>query len=125
MGIQKVLKKLGFFKSKDKSKTSFKLKKLQGIANNAVEVDWRNPFHNHFISAPFTIKVDLINGKITPAMKGDDVEKSYKIVTRWFHEVLKKEEIPIGIIDEAIIVIEPKKKPRCIIKAEGKIYSSK
>ena len=119
MRIQKILKKLGFLKPK------MNLKKLKGIANNAVEVDWRNPFHFDFISAPFTVKVDLITGKITPNMKGDDVEKSYKIVTKWFHEVLKKEGIPIEIIDEAKIIVESKKNPVCIIKAKGREYSSK
>ncbi len=102
-----------------------KLKKLKGIANNAVNVG-TGCLHYPFgiISPPFEIKVDLLRGEMNPDMKGDDAEKFYKDISRWFHEVLQKEKIPVEVIEEAVILVGPTKKPNCIIKAKGKIYSS-
>ena len=100
-----------------------KLKKLQGIANNAINVDdWYCPFE--MITPPFNIEVDLLKSKLIPDMKGDDVEKFYKGISKWFHEVLEKEGIPIEVIEKAVIQIGPNKKPKCIIKAKGKTYSN-
>jgi len=110
-------------KRKDYKKNNFKIKKLQGIANNAVKVDYRNPFR--MISAPSTINVNLITRKISPKMKKDDVSRSYKMVTKWFHEAIKKEGIPLRLIKKAEIIIEPQKYPRCIIETENRIYYSK
>ena len=101
-----------------------KLKKLQGIANNAVNVgDWYYPFE--MITPPFEIEVDLIKGRLNPNMKGDDVEKFYKGISKWFHEVLQKEEMPIEVIEKAVVQIQPSARPKCIIVAKGKTYSSK
>jgi hypothetical protein len=100
-----------------------KLKKLQGIANNAVNVgDWCYPFV--FITPPYEIEVDLLKGKLNPDMKGDDVEKFYKGISKWFHEVLAKEEISINTIEKAVIQIKPNARPKCVILAKGKTYSS-
>jgi len=83
------------------------LKKLNGIAKNAVEVGTcclQYPFG--LINPPFEIQVDLLTGKLNPDMKGDDVEKFYKGVSAWFLSELQKEKIPIEIIVSAIIEIK-------------------
>ena len=67
--------------------------------------------------------IDLLTGTITPDMKGDDVEKYYKGISKWFHEVLPKVGIPIDVIDKAIIVITPDGK-ECIIQAQGREFRS-
>ena len=105
-----------------------KLNRLKSIANNAVrDAIWTpepiglGPFHTW--RPKKTIIVDLLTGKLSPDMKGDDVETFYKVMSRWFHEVLKKEGIPLSIIESAIITITPCGK-QCTILAEGKTFKS-
>ncbi|MFX0009929.1 MAG: hypothetical protein ACFE9R_06420 [Candidatus Hermodarchaeota archaeon] len=78
-----------------------------------------DPFH-HYIPE-FEIIIDLKAGTFSPDMSGDDVERYYKSIIKWFHEVLPKEGIPLEIIDQAILKINPKGK-ECIIKAQGKEF---
>jgi len=80
-----------------------------------------DPFEHY--TPEFEIKVDLITGKLTPNMEGDDVERYYTAISKWFHEVLMKEQISIEVIDEAIIKLSPKEK-RCIIRAQGREFTS-
>lgn len=107
---------------------AMKLRRLKSIANNAVRDLIRTP--ESIMIEPFstikpkeTIVVDLINGNLTPDRKGDDVERFYKNMSRWFHQALRKEEIPLNIIDSAKIVISPSGK-ECVIIANGKTFKS-
>jgi hypothetical protein len=105
-----------------------KLKKLKSVAYNAIRTStdddkgyMLDPFEHY--TPEFDIEVDLITGKITPDMEGDDVERYYTAISKWFHEVLPKEGIPIEVIDKAIIKLSPKEK-RCIIQAQGREFTS-
>ncbi len=105
-----------------------KLSRLKSIANNAVRDSILTP--ESIMIEPFstirpkeTIVVDLVNGNLTPDMKGDDVEKFYKNMSTWFHQALKKEEIPLNIIESAKIVISSSGK-ECVIIANGKTFKS-
>ena len=105
-----------------------KLSKLKSVAYNAIRTSrgnekgyMRDPFEQ--FTPEFEIVVDLITGKLSPDMGGDDVEKYYSAISKWFREVLPKEGIPIEIIDKAIIIITPKEK-RCIIKAQGREFTA-
>ena len=106
-----------------------KLRRLKSIVNNAVrdsiwtpETVGIEPFST--IRPKETIIVDLINGNLTPDRKGDDVEKFYKNMSRWFHKALKKEGIPLDIIECAKIIISPSGK-QCVIIACGQTFKSK
>ncbi len=64
-----------------------KLSRLKSIANNAIrdsiwtpELIGYEPFST--IRPKIIIIVDLISGKLTPNLKGDDVEKYYKAISR-------------------------------------------
>jgi len=113
-----------------------KLNKLKSIANNAVRSSIWNP--KSIGMDPFEhirprgiYVVDLIRGTITlhtaddkeKLVSADDVEKYYKTMAEWFHQVLKKEGIPLDIIEQAIINITPEYK-QCVIEANGKIFKS-
>ena len=105
-----------------------KLNRLKSIAYNAIRTSigdnkgyMLDPFE--YYTPEFEIEVDLITGKITPNLEGDDVERYYTAIFEWFHEVLPKEGIPIEIIDEAIIKLSPKEK-RCVIKAKGREFTA-
>lgn len=80
-----------------------------------------DPFEHY--TPEFEIEVDLITGKITPNMEGDDVERYYTAISKWFHEVLPKERIPLEVIDKAIIKLTPKEK-KCIILAQEREFTS-
>ncbi|MHA2084961.1 MAG: hypothetical protein ACXAAP_14930 [Candidatus Thorarchaeota archaeon] len=106
-----------------------KLSRLQSIANNAV----RNTIWSHkpsgmdplaFMKPAFTITIDLVSGTITPDMEGDSVEQYYTTMSRWFHDVLKKEEIPIDVIERATITITPDEGKKCVILAQGRTFES-
>jgi len=105
-----------------------KLSKLKSVAYNSIRSSagvekgyMLDPFEHY--TPEFEIEVDLITGKLTPDMEGDDVEKYYGAISKWFREVLPKKGIPIEVIDKAIIKLSPKEK-RCIIQAQGREFTS-
>jgi len=105
-----------------------KLIRLKSIAYNSLRTEtgsstgyMEDPFYH--TTPTREIIVDLISGTLTPNMQGDDVEKYYKAISEWFHEVLPKEGIPIEVIEKAIIIISPKGK-KCIIEAQGREFTS-
>ena len=101
-----------------------KLSKLMGIANNAVQAgSWNFPFS--FVKPPYPIEVDLVTGNITPDPQGDDVEAHYKKVITLFHESLKREGIPLSVIEKAVIRPGNEANPVCTIISRGKTFSSK
>lgn len=106
-----------------------KLNRLKSIANNALrDTIWTpepagsDPFS--FIDAPEVIVVDLVSGTLTPDMEGDSVEDYYKTMSRWFHEALKKENIPLEVIESATITITPGKGKKCVIVAQGRSFEA-
>lgn len=106
-----------------------KLSRLQSVANNAVRSSiWshkpmgNDPFSYH--APPFEIIVDLVSGTLSPDMEGDSVEQYYTTMSRWFHDVLKKEGIPLEVIEGAIIKITPDGGKTCLIKAQGRTFES-
>ncbi|MBD3407553.1 MAG: hypothetical protein GF411_15660 [Candidatus Lokiarchaeota archaeon] len=105
------------------------MSRLRSVANNAVrgsvwshEPTGDDPFRYHDI--PFKIVVDLLTGVITPDMEGDSVEEFYTAITRWFHDVLKKEGIPIEVIESATITLKPGGYKVCEIIAQGRRFVS-
>lgn len=113
-----------------------KLIRLRSIANNAVRSsNWAtgdvhlDPFEH--IRPRATFIVDLITGTITwetidgkeKLVSNDDVENYYKAIAQWFHQALKKEGIPLDVIERAIIKITPETK-QCVIVADGKTFES-
>ncbi len=114
-----------------------KLIRLRSIANNAVRPsNWAtvesgshfDPFEH--VQPRGTFIVDLISGAITWETEGkemlvsdDSVEKYYKAMAQWFHDALAKEEIPLDVIESAIIKITSEVK-QCIIVAGGKTFKS-
>jgi len=105
-----------------------KLNRLKSIAYNAIRTStgdekgyMLDPFEHY--TPEFEIEVDLITGKIRPDREGDDVERYYTAISKWFHEVLPKEGIPLDVIGKAVIKLSPKEK-RCIIQAQGKEFVS-
>jgi hypothetical protein len=106
-----------------------KLGRLQSVANNAVRGSlWSHepygddPFKHY--DAPFEIVVDLVSGTLTPSMDGDSVEEYYVGISKWFHDVLVKEGIPVDVIESAIIKITPGGGKICVIRAEGRKFES-
>ena len=106
-----------------------KLIRLRYIANNALRDSIWTPETIGF--SPFehmrpnqTIVIDLVHGKCTPDMEGDDVEKYYQAMSKWFYGALKKEGIPINIIESATITLTPEYR-KCEIKAQGKTFTAK
>ena len=105
-----------------------KLSRLKSVASNAIRTSIRDkkgymldPFEHH--TPEFEIEVDLITGMLIPDMEGDDIERYYSAISKWFREILPKEGIPLEIIDKAIIKVSPKEK-RCIIKAQGREFTA-
>ncbi|MFX0028534.1 MAG: hypothetical protein ACFE8B_04960 [Candidatus Hermodarchaeota archaeon] len=80
-----------------------------------------DPFYHY--TPEIEIIIDLKLGTIKPDLKGDDVERYYRSIIKWFHEVLPKEGIPIEVIESAILKINPKGK-YCDIEAQGRKFSS-
>ena len=105
-----------------------KLGRLQSVANNATRgTIWSHglasdPFNYH--NPPFEIVVDLVKGTLTPDMEGDSVEQYYTAISEWFHDVLKKEGIPLDVIESATIVITPGGGKTCVIVAQGRTFES-
>ena len=81
----------------------------------------RDPFDHY--SPEIEIEVDLLTGKLTPDMEGDDVEKFYTPISKWFREVLLKGGIGIEVIDEAIIKLSPQGKMGTI-QAQGREFKA-
>jgi hypothetical protein len=106
-----------------------KLSRLKSIANNAVRDSiWSHEPHGNdplsFHSPAETIVVDLVSGTLKPEREGDSVEQYYTTMSRWFHDALKKEGIPIDVIESATITISPGKRKRCVIVAQGRTFES-
>jgi hypothetical protein len=78
-----------------------------------------DPFYHY--TPEIEIIIDLKSENITPDFEGDDVERYYRSIIKWFHEVLPKEGIPIDVIDSAILKISPKGKC-CKIEAQGRKF---
>jgi hypothetical protein len=105
-----------------------KLNKLKSVAYNAIRTSASDgtrylldPFEHY--TPDFGIEVDLMTGQLTPDMERDDVEHYYKAISKWFHEVLPKEGIPIEVIEQAIIKLTPEEK-KCIIRVQGREFTS-
>ncbi|MFX0102499.1 MAG: hypothetical protein ACFFCS_23230 [Candidatus Hodarchaeota archaeon] len=106
-----------------------KLIRLRSIANNAVRDSiwtefWQGnwPFEHFSFKEEFT--VDLITGTITPGRDGDDVEKYYAAMSKWFHGALEKEKIPLKEIESAKIIFTLPDNVNCFIKAGGRTFES-
>ena len=106
-----------------------KLNRLHSVANNATRgTMWshspimNDPFRYH--DPPFDIVVDLVSGILAPDMEGDSVEEYYTGMSRWFHDVLKKEGIPLDVIESATITITPGGGKTCVIVAQGRTFES-
>jgi hypothetical protein len=80
-----------------------------------------DPFYHY--TPEIEILIDLKEGTFVPELGGDDVERYYKEIIKWFHQVLPKEGIPIEIIDKAILKITPYGK-ECVIEAQGRSFKS-
>ena len=105
-----------------------KLIKLRSIANNAIrdsiwtpEAIGLDPYY--WMKPKEKLIIDLITGKMMPNMEGGSVEKFYSGMSKWFHQALEKEGIPLDVIESAQIIISPEGK-KCFIKAEGKTFES-
>jgi hypothetical protein len=80
-----------------------------------------DPFYHY--TPEIEILIDLKKGTFTPDLGGDDIERYYRSIIKWFHQVLPKEGIPIEIIDNAILKITPNGK-ECAIEAQGRSFRS-
>lgn len=80
-----------------------------------------DPFYHY--TPESEIIINLKTGTITPNLEGDDVERYYRSIIDWFHDVLPKEGISIGVIDKAVLKINPQGK-ECIIEAKGRKFTS-
>ena len=105
-----------------------KLNRLKSVVNQVIRESsgdsqgyMVDPFYHY--TPEKEIMIDLKAGTFTPDLEGDDVERYYKSIIDWFHKVLLKEGIPIGIINSAILKINPQGK-ECIIEAQGRRFSS-
>lgn len=105
-----------------------KLNRLKSIVNQLIRESSGDkkgylvdPFYHY--TPESEIIIDLINGIFTPDSGEDDVERYYRSIINWFHEVLPKEGIPIEVIEKAVLKISPEGK-ECIIEAQGRQFSS-
>ena len=105
-----------------------KLNRIKSIVKQVIRESSSNP--EGYMIDPFyhytpekEILIDLKEGTFTPNLDGDDVEKYYKFIIDWFHQVLPKEGIPIAVIDKAILKITPKGK-ECVIESQGRSFRS-
>jgi hypothetical protein len=80
-----------------------------------------DPFYHY--TPEKEILIDLKERTFTPDLNGDDVERYYKSIIDWFHQVLPKEGIPINVIDKALLNITPKGK-ECVIETQGRSFRS-
>ena len=105
-----------------------KLNKLKSVAHNALRDSIWTPVPVGY--EPFSIIrpkekiiIDLLNRKLDPDMGGDDVEKYYMHMADWFHDVLKKENIPLDVIESAKITVTSEGKI-CEIIAQGRTFTA-
>ena len=105
-----------------------KLNRLKSIVNQVVRESSSDsqgymidPFYHY--TPESEIIIDLKSGTFTPDLEGDDVERYYKSIIDWFHNVLLKEKIPIEVIDKAVLKINPQGK-ECVIEAQGRTFTS-
>ena len=105
-----------------------KLNRLKSIVNQVIRESsgdskgyMVDPFYHY--TPESEIIIDLKLGTITPDLEGDDIERYYKSIIEWFHNVLPKESIPIKVIDKAILKINPQGK-ECVIEAQGRVFTS-
>ena len=91
-----------------------KLNRLKSIVIDLIRTSISRP-NGQYLIDPFEhytpeleIIIDLKNKTVSPDLDGDAVETYYKAISDRFHEVLLKEGIPIGIINEAILTLSPK-----------------
>ena len=105
-----------------------KLNRLKSIVNEvlrtsaATEDGYRlDPFEHY--TPEEEIIVDLINGTFSPEREGDDVEKYYRAISKWFLGVLPKEGLSLEVIDKATLIISPKGK-KCIVEASGRQFTA-
>ena len=105
-----------------------KLNRLKSVVNQVIRESagdsqgyMVDPFYHY--TPEHEIIIDLKKGTFTPELEGDDVERYYKSIVDWFHEVLPKEGIPMEVIDIAILKINSKGK-ECIIEAQGRKFTS-
>ena len=105
-----------------------KLNRLKSVVNQVIRQSSGDsqgylidPFYHY--TPEFEIIIDLKLGTFTPDLKGDDIERYYRSIINWFHNVLPKEGIPIEIIENAILKINSQGK-ECIIEAQGRIFTS-
>jgi len=105
-----------------------KLNRLKSIVNQVIRESsgdsqgyMVDPFYHY--TPEYQIIIDLKKGSFTPDLEGDDVERYYKSIIDWFHNVLPKEGIPIEVIDKAILKINPMGK-ECVIEAQGRRFTS-
>lgn len=106
-----------------------KLIRLRSIANQAVrETMWTQWYTGDWPYKHFTTKdeytVDLLTGTVTPNREGDDLERFYLAMSKWFLQVLEKEKIPVDVIESAKIVADLPESYTCVIKAGGKTFES-
>ena len=80
-----------------------------------------DPFYHY--TPEIEILIDLKEGTFKPELGGDDVERYYRSIIEWFHQVLPKEGIPIDIINKATLKITPNGK-ECVIESQGRTFSS-
>ncbi|MFX0074002.1 MAG: hypothetical protein ACFE96_01060 [Candidatus Hermodarchaeota archaeon] len=105
-----------------------KLNKLKSVVKQVLRETSRgaqgymiDPFYHY--TPDNEIVVNLKEGTFSPDLGGDDVEKYYKSIIDWFHQVLPKEGIPLEKIDEAVLRITPTGK-ECLIKSQGRTFRS-
>ncbi len=105
-----------------------KLNRLKSVVNQVVRGSsgdeqgyMLDPFSHY--TPEIEYEINLITGVITPDCEGDDVERYYKSIIKWFHEVLPKEGISMIFIESAILKITPEGKS-CVIMAQGREFSA-
>ena len=94
-----------------------KLNRLKSVVNQVIRESSGNsqgylvdPFYH--IKPEYEIIIDLKNGTITPDSEGDDVDRYYKSIIKWFHEVLPKEGRRFGPGDDGDEAVRPRGDPR-------------
>lgn len=78
---------------------------IRTSAGDVANIYMIGPFSHYTPEEEFTI--DLLTGTIIPEREGEDVERYYKGISRWFQEVLPREGLSPDLIDKAILKINP------------------